>query len=208
VSDRDTSGVITLPQFLAWWLAEVEPFDPTTRFFRLVKQPTAPAIEPSDFQPIMEELLAFHPGLEFLQQTAEFQEKYVRTVIARIFFEWDPPHRRALSLRTLRRSNLVEAFHEVDIQNDINQVNEYFSYEHFYVLYCKFWELDTDHDYFLSRADLARMTHITPLALDRVYAQAGKPCLGGGGAAKAMGYEDFICFFLASEDKTMPASLK
>jgi ABC-type transport system substrate-binding protein len=146
----------------------VEPFDPTTRFFRLVKQPTAPAIEPSDFQPIMEELLAFHPGLEFLQQTAEFQEKYVRTVIARIFFEWDPPHRRALSLRTLRRSNLVEAFHEVDIQNDINQVNEYFSYEHFYVLYCKFWELDTDHDYLLSRQDLNRLTDVTHVLLDRV----------------------------------------
>jgi serine/threonine-protein phosphatase 2A regulatory subunit B'' len=24
---------------------------------------------------------------------------------------------------------------------DINKVLDYFSYEHFYVLYCKFWEL-------------------------------------------------------------------
>jgi hypothetical protein len=30
----------------------------------------------------------------------------------------------------------------VDLEDDINAVTAYFSYEHFYVLYCKFWELD------------------------------------------------------------------
>ncbi len=35
------------------------------------------------------------------------------------------------------------------------QVLKYFSYEHFYVIYCKFWELDTDHDFQISREDLA-----------------------------------------------------
>lgn len=35
-------------------------------------------------------------------------------------------------------------------------MTEYFSYEHFYVIYCKFWELDKDHDLFIDRADLAR----------------------------------------------------
>eukprot|EP00959_Pyramimonas_sp_CCMP1952_P087589 1832939-Pyramimonas_sp.AAC.1 len=28
-------------------------------------------------------------------------------------------------------------------EEDINKVLKYFSYEHFYVIYCKFWELDT-----------------------------------------------------------------
>jgi hypothetical protein len=31
---------------------------------------------------------------------------------------------------------------QVDLEDDINAVTAYFSYEHFYVLYCKFWELD------------------------------------------------------------------
>jgi len=31
---------------------------------------------------------------------------------------------------------------------------DYFSYEHFYVLYCKFWELDSDHDFLLDREDV------------------------------------------------------
>jgi len=28
---------------------------------------------------------------------------------------------------------------------------DYFSYKHFYVLYCRFWELDTDHDGIISK---------------------------------------------------------
>lgn len=39
---------------------------------------------------------------------------------------------------------------------DINQLTEFFSYEHFYVIYCKFWELDTDHDLLIDAQDLAR----------------------------------------------------
>lgn len=39
---------------------------------------------------------------------------------------------------------------------DINSVTDYFSYEHFYVIYCKFWELDTDHDLWISKEDLSR----------------------------------------------------
>lgn len=41
-------------------------------------------------------------------------------------------------------------------EEDINQITDYFSYEHFYVIYCKFWELDSDHDLYISQADLSR----------------------------------------------------
>ena len=39
---------------------------------------------------------------------------------------------------------------------DNNQLTEFFSYEHFYVIYCKFWELDADHDLLIDPQDLAR----------------------------------------------------
>lgn len=32
----------------------------------------------------------------------------------------------------------------------------FFSYEHFYVIYCKFWELDTDHDFLIGRENLIK----------------------------------------------------
>lgn len=41
-------------------------------------------------------------------------------------------------------------------EEDINQITDFFSYEHFYVVYCKFWELDKDHDLYISRDDLTR----------------------------------------------------
>lgn len=36
------------------------------------------------------------------------------------------------------------------------QVTEYFSYEHFYVVFCRFYELDADRDGRLSREDLIK----------------------------------------------------
>lgn len=41
-------------------------------------------------------------------------------------------------------------------EEDVNQLTEFFSYEHFYVIYCKFWELDTDHDLYVDQRDLAQ----------------------------------------------------
>ena len=40
--------------------------------------------------------------------------------------------------------------------DDINSETEFFSYEHFYVIYCKFWELDEDHDLVIKREQLLR----------------------------------------------------
>ena len=39
-----------------------------------------------DLQPLMDCILLYHPGLEFLKETAEFQKKYAETVIYRIFY--------------------------------------------------------------------------------------------------------------------------
>ena len=61
------------------------------------------------------------------------------------------------------------------------QILKYFSYEHFYVVYCKFWELDTDHDFLIDREDLLRYGNhaLTYRIVDRIFEQAslsGAPC--------------------------------
>lgn len=61
-----------------------------------------------------------------------------------------------INLSELRRSNLLDALQLLEEEEDINQIMAYFSYEHFYVIYCKFWELDRDHDLFIDQQDLAR----------------------------------------------------
>ncbi len=50
----------------------------------------------------------------------------------------------------------AQTFDRLEQEEDINRIHDYFSYEHFYVIYCKFWELDADHDLFISRDDLAK----------------------------------------------------
>ena len=56
----------------------------------------------------------------------------------------------------------------------MRQVLKFFSYEHFYVIYCKFWELDTDHDFLIDKDDLLRYGNhaLTYRIVDRVFAQA------------------------------------
>ena len=52
-------------------------------------------------------------------------------------------------------------------------VCRYFSYEHFYVIYCKFWELDTDHDFFIDKENLIRYGNhaLTYRIVDRIFSQ-------------------------------------
>jgi len=61
-----------------------------------------------------------------------------------------------ITLKELQQSDLPATMVELDVQQDINQVTRYFSYEHFYVIYCKFWELDTDHNQLIDKEDLLR----------------------------------------------------
>jgi len=51
----------------------------------------------------------------------------------------------------------------------------YFSYEHFYVIYCKFWELDTDHDFLIDKENLVRYGNhaLTYRIVDRIFSQVG-----------------------------------
>lgn len=83
----------------------------------------------------------------------------------RIFYNARRGNTGRMSLRELRRCGLVATIATVDAEPDINRSTDVFSYEHFYVVYCKFWELDKDHDliidadglfFFLSNAHITR----------------------------------------------------
>jgi serine/threonine-protein phosphatase 2A regulatory subunit B'' len=59
----------------------------------------------------------------------------------------------------------------VDKEEDINKIRLYFSYEHFYVIYCKFWELDNDHDFHISKEDFQRYSGhgLSRKVVDRIF---------------------------------------
>jgi serine/threonine-protein phosphatase 2A regulatory subunit B'' len=62
-------------------------------------------------------------------------------------------------------------FMHVDEETDINKVTEYFSYEHFYVLYCRFFELDSNKDSKLSPEDLLKYSEhaLSEAIVERVF---------------------------------------
>jgi len=165
-------------------------------------------------------------GLEFLSNHAEFQEKYAVTVITRIFYCVNKCHSGRITCRQVRRSDLLEAFLQVDEEEDINKVTRYFSYEHFYVLYCRFWELDHDRDYRIAREDLLKYGDhsLSHMIVDRIFDAAPRPfeqpstadnAEGEDGAQNAaainrefLSYEDFIYFMLSEEDKANDVSVR
>jgi serine/threonine-protein phosphatase 2A regulatory subunit B'' len=97
------------------------------------------------------------------------------TVIYRIFFYVNKAGNGQLQLREIKRSNLIASLQQVDEEEDINKVLRYFSYEHFYVIYCKFWELDSDHDFLIDKDDLLRYGNhaLTYRIVERIFSQVG-----------------------------------
>ncbi|KAK4528083.1 hypothetical protein GAYE_SCF48G6017 [Galdieria yellowstonensis] len=160
-----------------------------------------------DLFPFLEEFLQIHPGLAFLQSTPEFQHRYAETVIERIFYSCARWHQFKLFETDLKKGKILETFLEVDREEDINRERRFFSYEHFYVLYCRFWELDTDHDLLIDKEDMLRYGGhaLTYRIVDRIFGGYGRPrdCKEDG----FMSYTDFIWFCISEEDKNSDVAL-
>ncbi|XP_011036315.1 PREDICTED: serine/threonine protein phosphatase 2A regulatory subunit B''beta-like isoform X1 [Populus euphratica] len=207
--DVNSTDFVTRDAFLDYWInGNMLTLDIATQIFTILKQPDLKYLTQEDFKPVLQELLATHPGLEFLQSTPEFQERYAETVIYRIFYYISRSGNGNLTLRELKRGNLIDAMQHADEEEDINKVLRYFSYEHFYVIYCKFWELDTDHDFLIDKENLIRYGNhaLTYRIVDRVFSQVARKFTSK--AEGKMGYEDFVYFILSEEDKSSEPSLE
>ncbi|CAI8615611.1 unnamed protein product [Vicia faba] len=203
------AGIVTRNAFIDYWITgNMLTMDIATQIFTILKQPQFNYLTQDDFKPILRELLATHPGLEFLQSTPEFQERYAETVIYRIYYFINRSGNGRLTLRELKRGNIIDAMQHADEEEDINKVLRYFSYEHFYVIYCKFWELDTDHDFLIDKENLIRYGNhaLTYRIVDRIFSQVPRKFTSK--VEGKMGYEDFVYFILSEEDKTSEPSLE
>lgn len=171
--------------------------------------------------PFINELLLYHPGLEFLEGHPDFHPKYTSTVISRIFYIVNRARNGRITQRELRRSNLVEVFEMVDEEEDINKVTQYFSYEHFYgeqsfpgavlplcvandtlwlVLFCRFYELDVDRTNRLTREHLLRYGDhgLSNVIVNRIFDAGPRPFEEPGHPSDRsfMSYEDYVFFML------------
>ncbi|XP_054942264.1 serine/threonine-protein phosphatase 2A regulatory subunit B'' subunit beta isoform X3 [Physeter macrocephalus] len=133
----------------------------------------------------------------------------VAKVIQRIFYTVNRSWSGRITCAELRRSTFLQNVALLEDEVDINQLTEFFSYEHFYVIYCKFWELDTDHDLLIDAQDLARHNDhaISTKMIERVFSGAvtrGKKVQKEG----KISYADFVWFLISEEDKKTPTSIE
>jgi len=205
------SAVVGYQRFREFYDTEMAGKPKELRLFDMIKwDRTRNYIVRDDLRPVVEEVLLVHPGLEFLKNTPDFQERYAETVQLRILFCANTKDNGQLTWPEFQRSSLPTVLHVLDAESDINVSHrtEYFSYEHFYVLYCKFWELDTDHDFLISKEDLSKYGNysLTNSIIDRVFAGKGRRI--SSKVASRMSYEDFVWFCLCEEDKGTPQALE
>ncbi|CAN1279299.1 Serine/threonine protein phosphatase 2A regulatory subunit B''alpha [Linum perenne] len=214
--DVNGVGVVTRDQFIDYWVkGNYLTMDLATRIFFILKQSDREYLAQAHYifldcrrisDQCYEKFWLLIQGWNFCRALQNFRRDMcngtAETVIYRIFHYVNRSGTGCLTLKELKRSNLIVAMHKVDEEEDINKVLRYFSYEHFYVIYCKFWELDTDHDFFIDKENLIRYGNhaLTYRIVDRVFSQVARKFRSK--VEGKMGYEDFVYFILSEEDKS------
>nr|XP_013015189.2 serine/threonine-protein phosphatase 2A regulatory subunit B'' subunit alpha [Cavia porcellus] len=153
----EKTGFVSAQSFIAMWRRLLNNHhDDASKFICLLAKPGCSSLEQEDFVPLLQDVVDTHPGLTFLKDAPEFHSRYITTVIQRVFYTVNRSWSGKITSTEIRKSNFLQTLALLEEEEDINQITDYFSYEHFYVIYCKFWELDSDHDLYISQADLSR----------------------------------------------------
>ncbi|XP_058470765.1 serine/threonine-protein phosphatase 2A regulatory subunit B'' subunit alpha isoform X1 [Solea solea] len=206
----ERTGFVSVHSFIATWRKLLHScHDDASRFISLLAKPGCRYLEQEEFIPLLQDIVDTHPGLTFLKDAPEFHSRYITTVIQRIFYIVNRSWTGRITMMELRRSNFLQTLALLEEEDDINQITDYFSYEHFYVIYCKFWELDTDHDLYIDPKDLSRYNdHASSRRIiERLYSGA----VTRGNAVQRegrMSYAEFVWFLISEEDKKNPTSIE
>ncbi|XP_067401816.1 serine/threonine-protein phosphatase 2A regulatory subunit B'' subunit beta isoform X3 [Emydura macquarii macquarii] len=206
----ERTGCVSVHKFVAMWRKILQTcHDDAAKFFHLLMNPGCNYLVQEDFIPFLQDVVNSHPGLSFLKEASEFHSRYITTVIQRIFYTVNRSWSGRITCNELRKSSFLQNVALLEEEADINQLTEYFSYEHFYVIYCKFWELDTDHDLYIDPKDLARHNDhaISNRMIERIFSGA----VTRGRKAQKEGkisYADFVWFLISEEDKKTPTSIE
>ncbi|XP_004936978.1 serine/threonine-protein phosphatase 2A regulatory subunit B'' subunit alpha isoform X2 [Gallus gallus] len=209
-SGGQRTGCVSVHSFVSLWRKILcSCHDDASRFAYLVAKPSCGYLEQEDFIPLLQDVVETHPGLTFLKDAPEFHSRYITTVIQRIFYTVNRSWSGKITLTELRKSNFLQTLALLEEEDDINQITDYFSYEHFYVIYCKFWELDTDHDLYISQKDLARYSDqaLSSRIIERIFSGA---VVRGNEVQKEgrMSYADFVWLLISEEDKRNATSIE
>uniref|UniRef100_A0A672JNN8 EF-hand domain-containing protein n=1 Tax=Salarias fasciatus TaxID=181472 RepID=A0A672JNN8_SALFA len=206
----ERTGFVSVHSFVATWRKLLHScHDDASKFISLLAKPGCNYLEQEDFIPLLQDIVDTHTGLTFLKDAPEFHSRYITTVIQRIYYVVNRSWTGRITMMELRRSNFLQTLALLEEEEDINQITDYFSYEHFYVIYCKFWELDTDHDLYIDPKDLGRYNDHA--SSNRIIERLFSGAVTRGNAVQRegrMSYAEFVWFLISEEDKKNPTSIE
>ncbi|XP_058470587.1 serine/threonine-protein phosphatase 2A regulatory subunit B'' subunit beta isoform X1 [Solea solea] len=206
----DRTGFVSVHKFVAMWRKMLQTcHDDASKFVHLLAKPGCNYLEQDDFIPFLQDVVNSHPGLAFLKEAPDFHSRYITTVIQRIFYNVNRSWTGKITFHELRKSNFLQNVMLLEQEEDVNQLTEFFSYEHFYVIYCKFWELDKDHDLYIDPRDMARHNDqaISQKMIERIFSGTVTRDRRVYKEGK-LSYADFVWFLISEEDKKTDTSIE
>ena len=210
--DTKNKGIIEKEQFMNYHIQNFRGYSLIERWFNFIKSPDRKYIIRDDFKPILRALLDMNPSLDFsIKDNPIFQKKYSDAVIMRIFYINDFNDDGKITLYDFKRSDLIDVIIQV-CDDDINNERRYFSYEHFFVIYCTFWELDNsrepEKELFINKENFSKYDYhaLSTKAVNRIFDQIPRKFVST--EKDMMCFEDFLWYILSEEDKTTKTSIK
>jgi len=61
-----------------------------------------------DWDYLVQDIIDTHPGLKFLREAREFHSRYIKTVVARVYYNCNRSWTMKLTAQELRRSNFLQ----------------------------------------------------------------------------------------------------
>ncbi|KAI8610073.1 hypothetical protein BC830DRAFT_1173010 [Chytriomyces sp. MP71] len=182
---------------------------------------------PEDFRVFVEDVLENNTAFAFLASSPDFQLRFTETVIVRLFYSNHFHGRNRMALRDFRTAQVYKVIAEIESATNSLSLNipAPFCYKDFYVIYCAFWELDKDHDMYLTLHDLERYSDrgLSHAALARIVECYGRvpdaPESTNEGSEmstaellvhnkiKCFGFQEFVAFIMAVEEKASISGL-
>jgi serine/threonine-protein phosphatase 2A regulatory subunit B'' len=136
-----------------------------------------------------------------------FQERFVEFVITRAFFIIDHELRGTVSRQQLVRVDLARIFRDAEAMKDVNDSQHIFNYQHFYVTFVKFWDLDGDSDGLVTKDDLLKFNEsaVSPIVIERFFKSKDFPRMTT--RKPVIDLRAFTYFLICSEDKTSQTAI-
>ncbi|OHT02233.1 phosphoprotein phosphatase [Tritrichomonas foetus] len=201
-------GLTTGEKLSKFWNKNILGRDYNERFFNfIIGNDDRDFIFPSDLIPFVKAIVKTHNSLKFLKEEELFQEKFIDFIIARCFYIMDDELRGTVGLYQFRKVDLASMFYKAERMTDVNDSQHAFNYQHFYVTFCKFWDLDSDGDGYLNKEELLKFNDsgITPIVIERYFQAGFYP--RSSNRKKLIDFISFSYLLMSSEDKTNLTSI-